>query len=201
MILDSVLRIAAHHIRTTDTLPDSVVIKRKGGVFTYPLPLVVRLASKVQGYQGTVGLSDTARAMKVIKNASYMLYRNRCVSPLAGWITKGKEKYMVAADTKVIDLRPGHINVEGLAYERLMYIIANDNTGQVMTRNHHTVLIEALKDVQLIIVPSIRASTRIQNYLARRVFDIVVLTEKQLEGYYKDTPVTHDWGKPTIGHS
>lgn len=201
MILDSVLRIAAHHIRTTNKLPESVVIRRKGGVFTYPLPLVVKLASKVQGYQGTVGLNDPLRAKKAIKNASYVLYRRRCASPLAGWVTKGKEKTMVTDELKTIDLRPGHINVEGLAYERLMYIIATDTADQVMTRNHHVALIEALKDVQLIIVPSVRASTKIQNYLARRVFDIIVLTEKQLEGYHKDKPASHDWGKPTIGHS
>lgn len=201
MILDSVLRIASHHIRTHGQLPDSVVIRRKGGVFTYPLPLVVRLASRVCGYQGSAGLKDLERAKRVIKKSSYLMYQKRLKSALAGWTTKGIPKVPIAEDCKVLDLRPGHVNVAGLAYERLLYIISTATEEQVMTRNHHVALIEALKDVELIIVPSTRASTKIQNYLARRVFDIIVLTEKQIEGYYKDTPPSYDWGNPTVGHS
>lgn len=199
MILESLFRITNSRYQKKNELPAHVTIRRHGFERKYHIQTIVAIASRIAGKKRTIGVSDAANAAAIIRIAAREMFKYRKSSPVACWALRDVPKTQLPAEARVVDLREQHLNVEGLVLDRLMRVISGDQEGPC-TQQHGQAAIAKLLETDIIIVNTPLESSRMQDYLARRVLKPVVVTGDEIKGYY-EAPVTEgQWSKPTVAY-
>lgn len=182
MLLASMLRIAAHHIKTNGKIPSMLAVRHEGGVVKFNRTTVLGIACKITRKRRSMKLG-IEHDHRIVKHAGYLLFKANENSPAAGWCLKNKEKQPLRPED-VIDCRVGYQNgLMGAARERLLAIL-DPELDCYKSTSHHYAFLHAIGN-KIIVVDSLDESFKIQEHLARKGCMNVVLTTSEVEGYFK----------------